>query len=113
MANSIIYRQSVKVIEYYEIEYTENEFEFDCETYHVQGITYDELCGVMSGQCGDMLISVCEPHTNDFGEYVDGPYFIGAREFFNRILCDSAFEYGYGDRDELEIMDREIDIIKG
>lgn len=112
MANSIVYKQSVKVIEYYEIEYTEKEFEFDCETYSVEGITYQELCGIMSGQCGDILISVNEPHVNDDGVWVNGPRFISAIEFFNRIMCDSSFECGYNDREELEILERQIYIVE-
>ena len=112
MANSIIYKQAVKVIEYYEIEYTENEFEFDCETYQIKDFTYAELCDILNEKIDDVMISVYEGHVNSEREWVIGPHFTSAKEFFTRILCDSAFEYGYGDRDELEIMNREIDIIE-
>lgn len=112
MDKYIKYRQKVAVIEHYEIEYTYHDFQCDCEACKIENITFEEVCDILSGNAVDQLIYVTESYIDDDGNFLFGPHIVSAHEFFNRMVCDSAFEYGYDDRDEIEILERKITILQ-
>lgn len=111
MGKTIRYEQEVEVIETYGIDYDEQDFLYDCQVHNIENITFDEICGILDGSLPDVMITVTEYYMDDNGNYLHGPHMVSADEFFNRTLCDAAFEYGCDDRDDLEILSRDIKII--
>ena len=111
MTKRIYYTQKVEVIETYEISFDESEFNDVVEDYEITGITYDELCDLLADKKPDFLISITDHYRDADGNYVYGPHFVDAREFFTRHLCDEAFQWGYEDRDEIEILSRGFEVI--
>ena len=112
MGKFINYRHTVEVVEYYDVNYEESEFNQDVAFYNISGITFDEVCDLLSTNCEDILITVNEHYFDPaLNRYVYGPHIISGREFFTRLITDAAFEWGADDRDEIEIRDREFNII--
>lgn len=111
MEKKIHYKQTVNIKEYYEIDYTLNNFKYDCNRYKIENVSFDELCDVLSGVKPDFMISVTEYHVNCEGICLYGPHYVSILDFFSKILVDDAFERDYGWRDELEITDKEIVIL--
>ena len=110
LMKTINYKQTVEVIENYEVNYTRADFNYDCDSYNIEGITYEELCELLEGKRPDWMITVEEYYLDATGQSLMGPHIVSAEEFFSRILCDAAFEYGCDDRVEANISHREIKI---
>lgn len=109
--NMIVYSQDVKVIEKYRLEYNEYDFKGDCEGYKITDFIYEELELILTDRAPDKEIEVSEfdidPETD---EYKLMTHKVSAREFFTELIKDYAFQYGYGDRDEIELYDRTFDV---
>ena len=105
---TIRYKQIVEVVEYYEVDYTRRDFQYDCECFKIENFTYEDLCGILDGSIEDRLISVEEFYCNENGDVILGPRFVSAKEFFTRMMTDAAFEYGSDDRVEVGTPQREV-----
>ena len=107
----IVYSQDVKVIERYRLEYNKYDFEGDCEGYKIKDLTYEELELILTDRAPHKEIEVSEfdvdPETD---EYKFMTRKVSARGFFTELIKDYAFQYGYGDRDEIELYDRSFDV---
>lgn len=106
MDKKIRYKQTVRANEYYSIDYTLHDFEYDCECYGVEGVSFDDLCGVLNGTKPDFIIRVTEFY--DDGLY--GTHLTSVLDFFSRRLAEQSFDQGYQIRNTLEIVDKEIRI---
>lgn len=106
---TIRFTQKVEVIESYNIEYTQEEFELDCVHFEIKDFSYEELCEVLLHKKDDIMIKVTEYHVDDYtGEFGYSPHFVSAYEFFSRLLCDYSFDAGPWDTDTISIYNREI-----
>lgn len=105
---TIRYKQTVEVVEYYEVDYTQRDFKNDCAYFKIENLTYEDLCGILDGSIEDHLITTEEYHYDENGNIILGPQLVSAKEFFTRMMTDAAFEYGYDDKVEVGIPQREI-----
>ena len=107
----IIYRQKVKVIEDYEYHYDRVDFENDCADYDIEGVTYEDVEKLLTDDyTPDFMICVNETYIDqEANELKRGPHMVSARYFFAHQIADYAFQYGYDDRDEIEVFERNFD----
>ena len=107
---TIKFTQQVEVIETYETEYSEADFEYDKNLYKIENLTYDELCDIFENN-KEVFISVTESHFDpELDRWVDGPHMVDTIEFFSFIMDDQAYNMGPIDCEAIEIVDRQIQI---
>lgn len=105
---TIRFTQRTEVIETYEINYTQSDFEYDCKVYQIENFSYEDLCRVFENE-EDVMITVNGFYYNlDANEYMNGPHFEDAYEFFSQLMDDQAYEAGPWDSETVDLIDREI-----
>ena len=106
----IRFTQEVEVIETYETEYSEADFEYDKKLYKIENLSYDELCDIFENN-KEVFISVTESHFDpELDTWVDGPHMVDAIEFFSYIMDDQAYDAGPRYSESVEIVGRQIQV---
>ena len=85
---TINFTQEAEVIETYDIDYSESDFEYDCEVFKITNLSFDELCDIMAHK-KEVLIEVTDFHCQD-GNWVTGPHFVDTYDFFINIMNISS-----------------------
>lgn len=100
---TIKFTQRIEVIETYEINYGPMEFTLDCVDYNIENFTYEDLCRVMETE-EDVMITVYEEHyDNTTREWIEGPCFVNAYDFFTQLMETYSYERGMVDSDPLDL----------
>lgn len=105
---TINFTQEAEVIETYDIDYSESDFEYDCEVFKITNLSFDELCDIMAYK-KEVLIEITDFHCQD-GNWVTGPHFVDAYDFFMNIMNDQAFDCGPWDTETVSVYNRTVKV---
>ena len=107
---TIKFTQKTEVIETYEIEYTADDFAYDCNAYQIENFSYEDLCDIMENE-KEVFITVTEYHYDtNIEEWVNGPHMVDAFEFFALMMDDQAYDAGPWDSETTGIYSRDIQV---
>lgn len=105
---TINFTQELEVIETYDIDYSQSDFEYDCEVFKITNLSFDELCDIMAHK-KEVLIEITDFHCQD-GVWVTGPHFVDAYDFFINIMSDQSFDNGPWDVETVSIYNRTVKV---